>query len=171
MAGQIRDDMTDVSEIRERLAALDIDKNELDSLLLSIKLAPSNLIESYIKIMTVCAQYLTLSNAMPSLKPSIAEAARQYIYENLDKKITIKDICDVVNCSKTTLIATFKKEFGITVNALITKAKLEEAEKLLIAGEMSINEIAMAMGFYDQAYFCKVFSQQYGIPPSEYKKR
>ena len=86
------------------------------------------------------------------------------------KKITIKTICDEVGCSKTTLIASFKKEFGTTVNAAITEAKLDEAKKLLSTGKMSINEVAQATGFFDQSYFSKVFLTECGISPSEYKR-
>ena len=170
MMGQISDDKNDLDVILKKLTDIGIVKDEAAELINNMRTVPSELISSYVKIMTICAQYLTLSNAMPGRKPSIAEAAKKYIHENIDRRITIKDICDVIDCSKTTLIASFKKEFGITVNEAITKAKLEEAKKLLNAGVMSINQISQATGFYDQAYFSKVFSAEYGVTPSDYKK-
>ena len=170
MMGQISDDKNDFDSILEKLMNIGINKDEARELIKNMRILPDELINSYLKIMTICAQYLTLSNAVPGAKPTVAESAKRYIHENIDKRITIKDICDVVDCSKTTLIASFKKEFGITVNAAITKAKLEEAKKLLGAGLMSINQISQATGFYDQAYFSKVFSAEYGVTPSEYKK-
>ena len=170
MMGQICDEKTERTSLRHALQNLGIPSDEINSLLHGTKTVPEDMIRSYVKIMTVCAQYLTLSNAMPGAKPTVAEAAKKYIHDNLDKKITINEICECVGCSKTTLIAAFKKEFGITVNAAITKEKMQEAEKLLTAGKLSINEVALATGFYDQSYFSKVFSAEYGIPPSEYKK-
>ena len=170
MMGQISSDKTEKSEVIDALVAAGISRNDAELSVKDIRIVPEELIHSYVKIMTICAQYLTLSNAMPGAKPSIAESAKRFICENIDKKITIKDICDEIGCSKTTLIAAFKKEFGITVNATITKAKLEEAKKLLASGTLSINEISQATGFYDQAYFSKVFSAEYGVSPSEYRK-
>ncbi|MBE6644081.1 MAG: helix-turn-helix domain-containing protein [Ruminococcaceae bacterium] len=170
MMGQISSDKTSKSDIVNALVRAGISAEDAKSSVNGVRVVPEELINSYVKIMTICAQYLTLSNAMPGAKPSVAESAKRYICENIDKKITIKDICDEIGCSKTTLIAAFKKEFGTTVNAAITKSKLEEAKKLLIAGVLSINEISQATGFYDQAYFSKVFSNEYGVPPSEYKK-
>ena len=167
MMGQICDDKASPEKLKAALRALGA---PADTVVDEMRIVPDELIRSYVRIMTVCAQYLTLSNAMPGSRPTVAESAKSYIHENLNKKLTIKEICDEVGCSKTTLIAAFKKEFGITVNAAVTEAKLEEAKKLLTAGEMSINEIAAATGFYDQAYFSKVFSQKYGIPPSEFRK-
>ena len=125
--------------------------------------------ESYLKIMTICAQYLTLSNAVPVSKPSVAELARGYIGENLQKKFVIADICEELKCSKSTLLTTFKKTYGITVNTYITEARLERAVHLLIEGNMTISEIAVETGFSDQSNFSKVFSAKFGMPPSEYK--
>ncbi len=170
MMGQVRDDETAVAEVEEALGKIGELSPELKALINETTAVKRDLISSYVHIMTICAQYLTLSNAMPGARPTVAEAAKKYIHENIDKKITIKDLCDVTGCSKTTLIAAFKKEFGTTVNAAIIKAKLDEAEKLLNTGKMSVYEVAQATGFYDQSYFSKVFSSVYGRSPSEYKK-
>ena len=170
MMGQTYDDKADLEKFKALTSALDNAKEEIFPCIEGIVPVPSELVNSYCKIMTICAQYLTLSNAMPGAKPSFAESAKKYIYENLDKRITINDICHEIGCSKTTLISSFKKEFGTTVNAAITEAKLNEAKRLLRINKMSISEVASATGFYDQAYFSKVFSAKFGISPSEYRK-
>ena len=89
--------------------------------------------------------------------------------ENLQKKLVIADICDELKCSKSTLLTTFKKKYGTTVNSYLTHIRLERAVKLLVEGNLTISEIASETGFSDQSYFSKVFSAKYGIPPSEYK--
>lgn len=129
------------------------------------------MVSSYVKIMTICAQYITLSNALPGDNPTPPQIAKRYIYDHIGEKLGIRDICREIGCSKSTLMAAFKREFGTTVNAFITDARLEEAIKMLTAGEKSIGEISQATGFSDQSYFSKVFSIKYGIPPSEYVKR
>ena len=129
-----------------------------------------SMISSYVRIMTICAEYLTLSNAMPGEKPTINQMAKKYINDNLKEKFGIREICDEVGCSKSTLITSFKREFGTTVNAYITDARLAAAKKLLDSGEKSIGEIAVDTGFSDQSYFSKVFSSKFGFPPSEYRK-
>ncbi len=170
MMGQIYDSTYDKKRIAEALTTIGIYKPKAAELIERMRTVPEELIKSYVKIMTICAQYLTLSNAMPGKRPTIAEAAKRYIHENINKKITIKELCEEVGCSKTTLISTFKKEFGTTVNLAITDSKLEAAKKLLILSKMNINEVAAATGFYDQSYFSKVFSAKYGMPPSEFRK-
>ena len=131
-------------------------------------LVDADMVRSYVKIMTICAQYLTLSNAIPSTKQTVAEMAKKYIFDNYRSKITIADICDEIGCSKSTLITGFKREYGTTVNNYITEVRLNEAVNMLKMGERHIGEIASETGFSDQSYFSKVFSAKYGIPPSEY---
>ncbi|MBO7303620.1 MAG: AraC family transcriptional regulator [Clostridia bacterium] len=170
MMGQIIDGEGSVQEVKDKLSQLLKDTPRLSGLIDGLAVVKDGLLDSYVHIMTICAQYLTLSNAISGSKPTVAEAAKRYIHENIEKRLSIRDICAEVGCSKTTLISAFKKEFGITVNSAITKAKLDEAKRLLIAGKMSINEVAQATGFYDQSYFSKVFSAHCGISPSEFKR-
>lgn len=129
----------------------------------------SDTIDSYIKVMTICAKYLTLSNAIPPSKPTISELAKKYINDNIGKRIVIGDICDALKCSKSTLLTSFKRQYGITINTYITDLKLSIAQRMLSDGDKTINEIACELGFSDQSYFSKVFSTKYGIPPSEYR--
>lgn len=169
MMGQILDDKTEKSECKTALVKL---KNPAAfKILEELERVPANMIDSYVNIMTVCARYLTLSNALPGAKPSITETAVAYINENIDKRITIKDLCTRVSCSKTTLIAAFKRDFGKTITEVVNEEKLKEAQRLLAGEEkMSINDIAAATGFYDQSYFSKVFSAAFGMTPSAYRK-
>lgn len=142
---------------------------EMQALADEIPRVKSDMVRSYVKIMTICAQYLTLSNAIPSSKQTVAEMAKKFIFDNYKKKITIRDICAEIGCSKSTLITAFKKQYGITVNNYITEVRLSEAASMLAMGEKHIGEIAIHTGFTDQSYFSKVFSAKYGVPPSEYK--
>ena len=128
------------------------------------------MIKSYVKIMTICAQYLTLSNAIPSERPTAAQLAKRFIYENYSEKIGIKEICADVGCSKSTLLSSFKREFGITVNSYLNEVRLSEAVRMLNSTEMNIGEVAISVGFSDQSYFSKVFAAKFGVPPSEYVK-
>ncbi len=137
----------------------------------SVRNVRSDMVESYVKIMTICAQYLTLSNAIPTVKKTVAEMAKEYILENYQKKFTISDICHEIGCSKSTLLTDFKKHYGITVNSYVTDVRLDAAAHMLSLGKSNIGEIASATGFSDQSYFSKVFSAEYGMTPSEFQRK
>ena len=128
-----------------------------------------SMVDSYVKVMTICAKYLTLSNAIPASKPTIPELAKKYISDNIGKRIIIGEICDALKCSKSTLLTSFKRMYGVTINTYITDLKLGIAQRMLSDGDMTISEIACELGFSDQSYFSKVFSAKHGITPSEYR--
>ena len=130
-----------------------------------------DMIRSYVKIMTICAQYLTLSNAVPSEKPTVAELTKRYIHENFSEKIGISEMCSEIGCSKSTLITSFKNTYGVTVNRYLTDVRLNEACKMLNENGKSICDVAQLSGFSDQSYFSKVFSAKYGMPPSDYQPK
>ena len=169
MMGQITKNDSDRRLAESKLAEIIKDAHEAKRLSEKIPQVGEDMVSSYVKIMTICAQYLTLSNAIPSTKPTVAELAKRYISENVHKKICITDICNELGCSKSTLLTTFKSKYGITVNTYITESKLDRSVHLLLEEDMTISEIAAETGFSDQSYFSKVFSAKYGIPPSEYR--
>lgn len=137
---------------------------------LEIPTVKPDMVNSYIHIMTICAKYLTLSNAVQHENATLAKLAKSFIHDNIQNKITIKTICSALKCSKTSLLISFKREYGTTVNSYITEERLALAEKMLL-GDNSLCEIARAVGFSDQSYFSKVFSAKHGIPPSEYAQK
>lgn len=68
----------------------------------------------------------------------------------------------------------FRHTFLKVFNCSPTKYKLEKrllkAKDLLLAGEMTVNEVAMAVGFDDANYFSRIFKAHEHITPSRYGK-
>ena len=170
MMGQVRvdGDGTDTMLLTlARMGKRDFEAREITAAIPSVR---EDMIRSYVKIMTICASYLTLSNAVTGSKATVGQLAMQYITENYTDKIGVKDICDAIGYSKSTVLAAFKREFATTVNSYLTNIRLERARKMLENEDTTINEVALASGFSDQSYFSKVFSAKYKITPTEYRK-
>ncbi len=170
MMGQVLDESESTERLAERIAPLAESRAAADELVRGIPRVSREMCEVYVRIMTLSARYLTLANALPSKNPSLGEAAKRYVAENYARKISIRDICHELDCSKSKLLTCFKRQFGQTVGEFITQYRLNEAKRLLKGGELSINEIAHATGFYDQSYFTKVFSTAFACTPSEYRR-
>lgn len=60
----------------------------------------------------------------------------------------------------------FKASMGITPYAWLMRLRMEQALSLLLHGVNSIN-VAIQVGFYDQAHFVKAFKTTYGTTPSQ----
>lgn len=171
MMGQIRPDTADAAAECDRLSReLIPDEEKRRALLASVPTAKEALISSYTKIMRICAEYLTLSGAVPAQNPGIAILAKKYIAEHFREKLVLGDICRALCCSKSTLLSAFRKAYGTTVGTYLCDLRLTEAERLLASKGKTLGEIAATIGFSDQSYFTKVFTQRYGISPSEYRK-
>ena len=167
MMGQVHEDknifIPAVKQTAERLAD--------PSLLIHFEQIPpirAEMVKTYTKVLTICAQYLTMSNAISSERPTISQLVKKYVYDNYQNKFSISDICQHIGCSKSTLMTSFKNETGETVNDYITDFRLNEAVRMMGIGTMSIGEIAIKAGFSDQSYFSKVFSAKYHLSPREY---
>lgn len=171
MIGQVASDESERDELYKAALRISGDRRIAREASDSVPLIEESMVSSYVNIMTVCSQYITLSNAFPSKRVTVAELTKKYVNDHINGKIRIKDICASIGCSKSTLTSTFKRECGTTVNEYITNVRLDYAKKMLKEKEKNISEIAVLSGFSDQAYFSKVFSAKYGISPSQYRAK
>ena len=142
-----------------------------EQLLASVPSVAPDMLSSYVSILTLCAEYLTLSNALSAQRQDLGTLAKTYIGQNYQAKITLSDICKHLACSKSTLVNTFRKSYGTTVTAYLTEVRLKEAKKLLPKQEYTLSQIATLCGFADQSYFCKVFSAKMGCAPGDFRRR
>lgn len=170
MIGQVRRAGDSKESFARRLVQLGCDSDEALARCESIPEISEDMIKSYLHIMTVCAQYLTLSSSVTTEKPTIGQLTMRYISKHFTERITVKEVCSALGYSKSTVLSAFKREFGTTVNTYLNNMRLAQAKRLLSEDDMTINEIALCSGFADQSYFSKVFSAKYEMTPSEYRK-
>lgn len=94
----------------------------------------------------------------------------RYIKAHHTEKLTVDLIAEYFSCSRSHICHTFKKKTGKSVGEYITELRLDDARSLLCYSELSVTEIAYAVGFCDSNYFSNVFKKKQGINPSEYRK-
>lgn len=93
-----------------------------------------------------------------------------YIEQNYDRKIKLEDIAQHIHLNQSYISTLFKEQMGISVSDYILNYRLSVAKKLLInSKEMSINDIALQVGFFDAAHFTKTFKSYYSITPKDYR--
>ena len=170
MMGQIGDEKIDTGALVSVIKAVGSTDSEARELVDTIPIISSDKLPSFVRIMTICAEYMTLTNALPSRSPRLPELAKIYMHEHFGEKITIRDMCRVLGCSKSALLTSFKNEYGTTLNSYLCEIRVNEAKRLLRTTNMTISAVAEATGFYDQSYFSKVFSAKLGITPSDYRR-
>lgn len=171
MMGQLRDEDFDTEGLVRELCARGSDADEARRLIENTPVMSREKTDSFAKIMTICAEYLTLINALPGNKPSTAELTRLYVYENFRERISMSDICRALGRTKSVICPAFKERYGMTVIEYLTELRLEEAKRMLTETDMTVTEIADAIGFSDSSYFTKVFTKHEGRAPTSYRWR
>lgn len=99
----------------------------------------------------------------------IVEAAKEYVRENYEEKLTLAAIASKIGISQGYLSSVFKKQTGGNLNDYINQMKIEKAKELLEKHEYMMYEISDMLGFENPYYFSKVFKKLTGITPSEYE--
>ncbi len=109
--------------------------------------------------------------AMPTRRPSSSQyvlAAIKYIQFNYSHDISVDDIAKAVGVSRSHLYRVFMSNVGQSPIDYLTGYRISEACSLLKNTGLSIAEIAVSVGFFDQFYFSRVFKKVKGVPPSKY---
>ena len=101
-------------------------------------------------------------------EPSPLEEIKRYIQNNLNKEITLEELAKKANLNKSYLSRTFKKEYGLSPINYSINQKINYS-KILLQNGMEISEVALELGFYDQAHFYKAFKSIFYITPKEYQ--
>lgn len=93
----------------------------------------------------------------------------QWIRVNACMKITVSEIADRFNYNPDYLSHLFHEKLGISLKHYIIRVKLEIIKEVLISSDKSIKEIARYVSFDDEKYLMRLFKQNEGITPSEYR--
>lgn len=107
---------------------------------------------------------------IPGVSRQVAEAM-DYIYYNLHTKITLEDIASVAGVSPNYLNALFKKEKGITIQKYIRSRRIEAAKNMLQYSDYKETEISEILAFSGPSHFIKVFREDVGMTPKEYRAK
>ena len=82
----------------------------------------------------------------------------------------IQDIYDLYPIARCTLIKDFKAYTGMTIVQYQKKQKMTYAAQLLMNSKYPITEIAEILEFDSFSHFLRIFKEQYGVTPKEYRK-
>lgn len=128
---------------------------------------------SYVNVITALASRYT--GAQKGVKEvygtGLTACAKRIIESKFYSPVKAEDVAAVLSVSYSTLIHTFKRETGMTITDYKTLCRINEAKSLLTLTDMSINQIALNVGFGTNTYFTKTFRENVGLTPKQYRDR
>ena len=101
----------------------------------------------------------------------VIQESIKFMKQNIDKKLTLKDIADAVNYYSSHFGQLFQHKVKYTPLKYFNQLKIQKACQLLDFTDMKIKEIANKLDFYDQYHFSKVFTKCMGESPSLYRSK
>jgi len=122
----------------------------------------------------------------PSLLQSIAKESQQevagalsawraqkvaaYIETHLSGSIRVRDLAHLVGLSNSYFCHAFKRRYGLTVHVYLTCRRIEMAQRLMLATNESLSEIALNCGMSDQAHFTRAFRRIVSETPNRWRQ-
>lgn len=124
-------------------------------------------------VMQLAAAFLQTANA-----PSADELERegrfapvlQFVDENLQRDITLETLAELAGLTPTYFSDLFFKTLGVRPVEFINRRRIERSQLLLGSTDLSVQEIADAVGINSAAYFSRLFHRVAGTSPSRYRK-
>jgi AraC-like DNA-binding protein len=100
---------------------------------------------------------------------SALRKAERYIFENYNRKISLKEIAGASGLSAPYFSTIFKEEMGENLSSYLNRLRVEKACRLLTEGAMALSDIAGLCGFEDQSWFSKIFKSYTGVSPGKFR--
>lgn len=97
--------------------------------------------------------------------------AKDYLEQHFRDSDCLSRAAEVFGLSRRRFNDVFKQNFDVTPNRFLTHRRVEYAKQLLAAGSFSVSQIADLCGFRDIYYFSKVFKNETGLTPLQWRKK
>ncbi|MBE6050718.1 MAG: response regulator [Clostridium sp.] len=95
--------------------------------------------------------------------------AKDYIINNYNNNITLKDVADEIYLSQNYLSELFKKETGEGFYEFLSNYRIKKSKEILLTTNLRIYEVAEAVGYSDSITFGRAFKRKTGVTPNRYR--
>jgi len=138
--------------------------------LLQIRCRTDEYIQSIAQLLEMCANYIWLNSIISIRREGIAMSIDLYIKEHFKDDLSVSALCRQFNMGRSTLYEISRNNFGCSINEYVQHCRNEYAKDLLRNRDMTISEIAEAVGIKDVNYFIRFFKKRNGCTPKVYQK-
>ncbi len=123
------------------------------------------------RIEKMLARYL--QSAKESLYPQTSLTLRKaliFIQSNFTRDLSLEEVANYAGVSKSYLSRVFPEYTGEHFSDYLQRLRIERAKELLRFTNDYIYEIAPKVGFWNSRYFSRVFHENTGLTPADYRR-
>ncbi|MBQ9802973.1 MAG: PocR ligand-binding domain-containing protein [Clostridia bacterium] len=170
MFGQIRPG--DATEIKKAAARVNAKHGTCltDEMIDEMTEADEAFIGSAVNMMTMCASYLYTAEIIRDNPNVLVYQLKEYVRAHLGGDLSLEAICRDFYISRSKLYHLSREAFGMGITQYVRAERIREAKRLLRGGDLSVSEIARAVGIPDDNYFIRLFRATEGMTPLRYRK-
>lgn len=111
--------------------------------------------------------YLSVGNKVQEKR---VKEILSYIHTHFSKHISIDDLSRYAAISRTECFRSFQAVLGKSPVEYLTEYRLSMASAMLANSEKTLADISYSCGFNSPSYFGKLFRQQRGMTPKQYRE-
>jgi AraC family transcriptional regulator len=97
-------------------------------------------------------------------------AVADYIEEQLDKEISLRDLAALTQLSPFHFARAFKQSFGEPPHRYQMGRRIERAKALLKVPARTVTEVALMLGYSETSSFTSAFRRLNGVTPFDYRR-
>src|SRR6201997_2591989 len=109
------------------------------------------------------------TQAYGGLSPGAMRRVREYVEVHSGENIDLLMLAGVAGLSVHHFARQFKQSAGVTPHVYLTQRRVERAKEMLVQTDLSLAEIAFAVGFFDQGHLARHFRHMLGTTPREFR--
>lgn len=94
-----------------------------------------------------------------------------FLVEHFAEHYTIEELSEKFEISPTMMKKCFKGVYGDSIYSYRKRYRLQVAERALKESDLPISEIAAQIGYTNPNKFTSAFCAEYGVPPTEFRKK
>lgn len=108
---------------------------------------------------------------LPPHTSALVRQAVAHMREHYDEEITREGIAEALGVSANYFSRVFRRELGLSPWQYLARLRIMRARTLLADTDMSVTDIATAVGYSSAAYFSRAFRKEVGRSPLDYRKQ
>lgn len=126
---------------------------------------------SFLQIVYDILEQLQTAGHQRTTTDLVSQAIR-YIHEHYEMPLTIDSLASILECSPRHLARLFRNsDIGQSPSDYLIQFRMQKASELLIQTELTLQDIAINVGYQDGYYFSRMFKKYMGLSPIRYRQQ
>lgn len=113
---------------------------------------------------------LSFKDRKEDIRNYTIKRALGYIREHYRENLSLEILADYLEITPEYLSTLFNKEVGINFTTFLKRFRISHAKRLLKGTDKKIYEISQEVGYNDPKYFNRVFKEEIGVSPGDYRQ-